>query len=109
MERNSGARDDGRSLGLPRGELLDVHGVGEVSAARVSGLAEEHVDPLRGVEGVPEDVGAPVRARPQERQARDHAPVPPDPAATPVHHAEPCISMSRQYSVMAEISNRLIA
>jgi hypothetical protein len=43
------------------------------------------------VEGVPEDVGAPVRARPQQGQAGDHPAVPPEPAAPAVHHAEPCI------------------
>ena len=76
-------------LRLPGGELLDVHGVCEVGAAGVGGLAEEHVDPLGGVEGVPEDVVVPVQARPQEGQAGDEAPVPPDPAAPAVHHAEP--------------------
>lgn len=81
-------------LRLPRRELLDVHGVDDVGAAVERCPGEQHVHPLRRVEGVPEDVGVAVQARPQERQAGDHATVPPDAAAPAVHHAEPCSSQT---------------
>ena len=72
------------------GELADVDGVnfgGGVGAEGLGGV--DPVDRLRGVEGVPEHVLAPVVARPLQGQARDLPVVPAHAAAAPVQHREP--------------------
>ena len=96
-------------LRLPCGELLDVHGVDDVVATVERRPAEQHVHPLRRVEGVPEDVGVAVQARPQERQAGDHPPVPPDAAAPAVDHAEPCTHAQTTYSKRTSSDNLTVA
>ena len=72
------------------GKLPNVDGRHHVGAAVERLPGDDDVHRRRRVVRVPEHVALPFGARRHEGQARDLPAVPPDAAAAPVHHAQPC-------------------